>query len=82
MATWDELTKAAPDRAEAVRQRFDAYKHKTLPTLRADGSPRISGSEASFRDGELWLGMMPDSLKARDVLRDPRRCTAPPSTPR
>ena len=43
-----------------------------MATLRADGSPRISGIEATFRDGELWLGMMPDSLKARDLQRDPR----------
>jgi hypothetical protein len=72
VATWDEVTQAAPDLADAVRQRFDAYKHKTLATLRADGSPRISGIEASFRDGELWLGMMPGSLKARDLQHDPR----------
>lgn len=72
MAGWDEVTKAAPDLADAVRRRFDAFKHKTLATLRADGSPRISGIEASFRDGELWLGMMPDSRKARDLQRDPR----------
>ena len=25
-----------------------------------------------IRDGHLWLGMMPDSLKAADLLRDPR----------
>jgi hypothetical protein len=49
MATWDEITTAAPDLADAVRQRFDAHKHKTLATLRGDGSPRISGIEASFR---------------------------------
>ena len=72
MATWDEVTQAAPDLADAVRQRFDVHKHKTLATLRADGSPRISGIEASFRDGQLWLGMMPDSRKARDLQRDPR----------
>jgi Pyridoxamine 5'-phosphate oxidase len=72
VATWDEVTRAAPDLATAVQRRFDAHKHKTLATLRADGSPRISGIEASFRRGELWLGMMPDSRKARDLQRDPR----------
>ena len=72
MATWNEVTKAAPDLAAAVQERFDAHIHKTLATLRADGSPRISGIEASFRDGGLWLGMMPDSRKARDLQRDPR----------
>jgi Pyridoxamine 5'-phosphate oxidase len=43
-----------------------------LATLRRDGSPRISGIEASFTDGELWLGMMPGSRKALDLRRDPR----------
>ena len=43
-----------------------------LGTLRADGSPRLSGIEVTFRDGDLWLGMMPDSLKALDLRRDPR----------
>jgi hypothetical protein len=72
MATWNEVTKAAPELAAAVQGRFDAHIHKTLATLKADGSPRISGIEASFRDGEVWLGMMPDSRKARDLQRDPR----------
>jgi hypothetical protein len=72
MASWSEIEAAAPAFAAAVRTRLDAYRHKYLATLRADGSPRISGIEADIRDGELWLGMMPGSVKARDVLRDPR----------
>jgi hypothetical protein len=43
-----------------------------LATLRRDGSPRLSGIEASFTDGELWLGMMAGSRKALDLRRDPR----------
>ena len=35
-------------------------------------APRISGIEATFKDGDLWLGMMPGSLKARDLQRDER----------
>ena len=42
------------------------------PRLRRDGSPRISGIETTFRNGELWLAMMPDSRKAADLRRDPR----------
>jgi Pyridoxamine 5'-phosphate oxidase len=72
VATWDEVAKNAPELAAAVQRSFDAHIHKTLATLRADGSPRISGQEASFRDGDLWLGMMPDSRKAKDLQRDPR----------
>ena len=56
-------------RAQAA---FDANRHKLLATLRRDGSPRISGIEATFADGQLWLGMMPGSRKALDLRRDPR----------
>lgn len=66
------MTKAAPDLAAAVQRSFDAHIHKTLATLRADGSPRVSGQEMSFRNGDAWLGMMPDSRKAKDLRRDPR----------
>jgi len=63
MATWSEVEKAVPDLAAAVQAVFDAHKHKVLATLRADGSPRVSGNEAVFRDGEVWLGMMRRSVK-------------------
>jgi len=41
-------------------------------TLRKDGWPRISPVEAFIVDGELLLGMMWQSRKARDLLRDDR----------
>jgi hypothetical protein len=66
------VEKAVPDLAAAVQRSFDAHVHKTLATLRADGSPRVSGQELSFRGGNVWLGMMPDSRKAGDLQRDPR----------
>lgn len=72
MASWQEVVDDAPDFARAVQGRFDAHQHKVLATLRKDGSPRISGIEASFAEGELWLGMMLESRKALDLLRDPR----------
>lgn len=72
MAKWSEIEAAERALAAAARTIFDAHKHKTLATLRRDGAPRISGIETDFRDGELWLGMMPGSLKARDLQRDPR----------
>jgi hypothetical protein len=72
MATWDEVTAAAPELAGKVRALFDAHRHKTMATLRKDGSPRISGTETSFADGELWLGGMYESMKALDLRRDPR----------
>src|SRR3712207_2950730 len=72
MARWQEFVDAEPDFARAVKERFDSNKHKLLGTLRKDGSPRISGIETTFKDGEVWLGMMPGSMKLRDLQRDPR----------
>jgi hypothetical protein len=72
MASWDEVTAAAPDLAGRARALFDAHRHKVLATLREDGSPRVSGIEANFSQGDLWLGMMPGSRKALDLRRDPR----------
>jgi hypothetical protein len=72
MASWSEVEAAAPELAARVRATMDAHKHKVLATLRRDGSPRVSGIEAEFTDGELWLGMMPGSRKAMDLRRDPR----------
>ena len=51
---------------------FDAYRHKTLASLRKDGSPRISGIEAEVIEGDLWFGGLWQSLKMLDLRRDPR----------
>ena len=72
MASWSEFEADAPELAARVRRRLEAHKHKTIATLRRDGSPRISGTESRFEDGELWIGSMPNALKARDLQRDPR----------
>ena len=72
MASWAEFEAAAPELAGKVRASLDAHTHKTLATLRRDGSPRISGTETNFVDGELWIGSMWQALKARDLQRDPR----------
>jgi len=61
-----------PDLALRVQGLFDAHRHKTIATLRADGSPRISGIEAVFKDGELTFGSMPHARKGADLRRDPR----------
>ena len=72
MAQWSLLESLEPRFAERVRTRFQAQRHHALATLRMDGSPRISGIEVRFEDGEVKLGMMPNSLKACDLRRDSR----------
>ncbi|MFJ9730215.1 pyridoxamine 5'-phosphate oxidase family protein [Streptomyces sp. NPDC101169] len=69
---WAAFITAAPELAAITERRFGAFRHHVLATLRRDGSPRTSGLEADFRDGELWLGMMAGSWKALDLRRDPR----------
>jgi Pyridoxamine 5'-phosphate oxidase len=69
---WHDLERAEPEFAQRVRALFDAHRHKTIATLRADGSPRISGIEAAFEDGELVFGSMPNARKGADLRRDRR----------
>jgi len=69
---WKAIEEAEPDFAERVRRLFDAGRHKTIATLRADGSPRISGIECEFVGGELRFGSMSGARKGADLKRDPR----------
>ena len=72
MTAWRDVEEAEPAFAERVRALFNARRHKTIATLRADGSPRISGIEAVFEDGQLFFGSMPNARKGADLRRDPR----------
>jgi hypothetical protein len=65
--TWAELP---PGLARADLLGGFAY----LGTLRTDGRPRIGLVEAHVWKGRLLIGVMPRSLKARDLARD-SRCT-------
>nr|WP_055467458.1 pyridoxamine 5'-phosphate oxidase family protein [Streptomyces sp. NBRC 110030] len=69
---WAGFAAAEPALARTAEARFAAYTHHVLATLRKDGSPRTTGLEVRFLGGELWLGMMPGSLKALDLRRDAR----------
>ncbi|MFD9394614.1 pyridoxamine 5'-phosphate oxidase family protein [Streptomyces sp. NPDC060000] len=73
-ANWAAIAAAEPELAKTAEERFGAFTHHVLATLRKDGSPRTCGIEVRFLAGELWLGMMPDSLKVLDLRRDPRFC--------
>lgn len=72
MVIWSEFETAEPDFAATVGARFRTHPHHLLATLRRDGSPRLSGITVSFREGHLWFGSAPGSLKASDLVRDPR----------
>jgi hypothetical protein len=69
---WSAFEQAEPEFAARVRQLLDAGRHKTIATLRADGSPRISGIECEIADGDLRFGSMSGARKLADLKRDPR----------
>ena len=72
MASWAEFETANPEFASRVRALLASRKHLTMATLRRDGSPRISGTEVEFADGQLRIGSMAGAVKALDLRRDPR----------
>jgi hypothetical protein len=69
---WEEFAAACPELASLGEERLRARELGLLGTLRKNGYPRISPVEPEFVDGDLMLGMMWQSPKALDLLRDPR----------
>lgn len=69
---WADFAHSAPRIGTFALEAFEAQHLSTLGTIRRNGWPRISPCEIYFVDGELLLGMMPDSAKALDLRRDPR----------
>jgi hypothetical protein len=69
---WDEFAAAVPELAALGEERLRAKELCLVGTLRKNGWPRISPVEPEFVDGELLLGMMWQSPKALDLLRDAR----------
>jgi hypothetical protein len=80
MASWAEFEAAEPEFAARVRKLMSTRKHLTMATLRRDGSPRISGTEVEFAEGQLRMGSMPRAVKAMDLRRDGRVAIHGPTT--
>jgi hypothetical protein len=72
LASWADLEAAAPEVAGPGRELVERFRYMLAGTIRRDGTPRISPVETHFVGGQLVVAMMPGSLKARDLLRDPR----------
>jgi hypothetical protein len=70
--TWAELEEAAPEIAGHGRELLGTFQFVLVGTLTRDGSPRVTPVEAYIVDGHLLANMIPQSLKVRDLLRDPR----------
>ena len=69
---WDEFARSVPELAELGRERFERSGLCLVGTLKRDGSPRLTPVEPYIAAGHLFLGMMPNSRKVLDLLRDPR----------
>ena len=74
MISWGVLAEREPELAALGLDRFERTGLALVGTLRKNGWPRISPVEPVIADGQLYLGMMWQSVKALDLLRDPR-CT-------
>lgn len=73
MSSWAQFAPKESVLAQTVRETFAVRKHATMATVQRDGSPRISGTEVDFADdGEIYLGMMPATMRAQDLRRNPR----------
>ena len=77
--SWAAFAREAPELARDVRAAFGVRKHCTMATLRADGGPRISGTEVQLGDTELHIGSMAGARKARDLQRDSRMAIHSPT---
>jgi hypothetical protein len=69
---WDAFEEACPEIALAAHERFARDQLVMVGTIRKDGSARISPNEPDFAAGRLYVSMMWRSMKALDLLRDPR----------
>ncbi|MDR0344002.1 MAG: pyridoxamine 5'-phosphate oxidase family protein [Nocardiopsaceae bacterium] len=69
---WSDFEHAQPVMAALGRERLITPGVLLVATVRRDGTPRVSPVEPLLLDGDLWLAMMWQSAKARDLERDPR----------
>lgn len=80
MFQWANFEVAAPTLAAQGRELIEHFRFVLVGTIRRDGTPRISPVEARLVRGQLMLVMIPGTLKARDLLRDPRILVNSPIT--
>ncbi|MGH3484221.1 MAG: pyridoxamine 5'-phosphate oxidase family protein [Nocardioidaceae bacterium] len=69
---WSDLESRQPRLADLGRRRLIDPGVVLVATIRRDGTPRLSPVEPYLMDGDLWLSMLWQSTKARDLGRDPR----------
>src|SRR5688572_20046623 len=78
MTSLTDLRSGAPAIADFFETRIAKTGLCFLATTRADGWPRVSPIELSIVGDRLYVGSMPNAVKARDLQRDPRCCISTP----
>lgn len=78
MPTFADLEAAAPSIAEFLGRRMADTGLSFVATTRSDGWPRVSPMEIFVHEGRIYVGSMPQAVKARDLQRDPRCCVITP----
>lgn len=72
MASFADVESVEPDLADRVRAILSSTINAVLGTVRRDGSPRLSGADPYFHDGQLRIWSMPGARKGQDLRRDSR----------
>ena len=72
MTSFADVEHVAPDLADRVRAILSSTTNAVLGTIRRDGSPRLSGADPYFHDGQLRIWSMPGARKGQDLRRDRR----------
>lgn len=72
MTSWGGFERAEPEFAALAKRVLQRNVALVIATLRADGSPRVSGIEIVLNGDELAFGSMPGARKGADLRRDPR----------
>jgi nitroimidazol reductase NimA-like FMN-containing flavoprotein (pyridoxamine 5'-phosphate oxidase superfamily) len=72
MASFADVRNVEPDLADRVRAILSSTTNAVLGTISRDGSPRLSGADPYFHDGQLRIWSMPRARKGQDLRRDPR----------
>ena len=72
MASFADVENVEPELAARVRAILSSTINAVLGTIRRDGTPRLSGADAYFHNGELRIWSMPRARKGQDLRRDPR----------
>jgi hypothetical protein len=69
---WAEFEEEAPELAALGRERIEEFGFVFIATVRKDGGPRVNPAEAHIVEGNLVHALVPWTLKALDLRRDPR----------